>query len=1087
MNATTAATSAGSADGAASTSAGAAQTQAAPGNDGGHEALVQNIIRAVEQSSAVPLPENAGAESAETANGAHPAQNLVQHNVVTPVSRADIPAQSEHALAALVEAAGRDTNHQIHPPPPPPAHAYDHSSNVAGPSATYSGSGRPAPSQRSSILLGKRKAGHILTVDEKRQLVRETVLRHLRSQGSVYSAGGATGEEAESSRAVMTTVRCLHGTVAQKSYGSEKRFLCPPPVVRVSGALRYHVDNIMTLDLPTQSTPGGPTTVQPIELPSLSMNVISEDGSASYSEQYSGLDSAMHSRFRYLHVAGTGKSKSFRLQLNLLRPQRGKDGRPLAKQRKADGTTGVDLAAVAAAARKSQAEAGRYGSPLGEGGSSLHPGYHGLDNAMDDGTASPGTGVATGGSGGGGGGGGAVRSSVQVNLDHVAKLVPLEPWASFESAPVGIISKPSRKSAKVRNTSSNIISGSLIALYSRINSQTVRTKYMAVGSSQQHLVSLHGGWSAFRISLIARPPEASYASHDEDIITYGSVVILTDAATGCSTDPLVLCKVDRGKIYIPRNDDDDANYGADAGAEHGGGVGQSSGTNGASGSNRNLNDPNATIQEIAQRAAALAESSAAEMERAENGESSAAAAAAAAQQLSAEEQQRHDRIFAEAHAEALTAAGLQPSNCTSTTSAGIGSSSNPPPTARLSVRRTDEHNIFGAISQMQKVAFLRFEPRTDLGEPDDDDDPRFASLDPDFDKERYYLTAMDYDRFVKDDGSGTVHAKGREQEATIYPPAEDYTPTEHGINPAATMEAGPPGGDPPLVYAPPPPILNGQPTIPKRNEDDIDDSFGWTMVGISSFEFSFFEAYGQPTSEDDNTLPITPFPIITSMPLYDARSHTLTTTALNFYYYPEEHTGQPTLVPMEVWLGSLGPLQSRSKPRSDRTGGESEIMVNLPSLDEILETSREERQLGRQNAAAAVAAAAEAVAREAESKAGPIQAAAVAAAAAASALNGSGGPGEYGSGPSSSSGAAMPPPNAPGDATAHVPLYLPLLFVRGSDGTGYHSGRHIACEDIVSLMQTATQDTSAADALQNLAMHQPPGGPESETWSLRVV
>ncbi|KAJ2545254.1 hypothetical protein EV175_005823, partial [Coemansia sp. RSA 1933] len=53
-------------------------------------------------------------------------------------------------------------------------------------------------------------------------------------------------------------------------------------------------------------------------------------------------------------------------------------------------------------------------------------------------------------------------------------------YASLESDPVAIISKPSKKTAKARNQSTCIRAGSLISLFNRINSQTFRTKYLNV-------------------------------------------------------------------------------------------------------------------------------------------------------------------------------------------------------------------------------------------------------------------------------------------------------------------------------------------------------------------------------------------------------------------------------------------------------------------------------------------------------------------------------------------------------------------------------------------------------------------------------
>jgi recombining binding protein (suppressor of hairless) len=187
---------------------------------------------------------------------------------------------------------------------------------------------------------------------------------------------------------MMTTVICLHAAVAQKSYGSEKRFLCPPPVVHIEGPLAQ---------MRTQQ---------------LSMAVVSENGERSF-VQKSSLDSNMTASFKFLHVTGTAKAKSFQLSLDIAEPP------PPA----------------------------------------LTP----------DGTDPP----------------------------------PGRVWASFDSAPVTIISKPSKKTAKTRNIASCILAGGPVSLFNRINSQTVRTKYMTIDHAQ--LCASNVSWSAFNVNVVRKP------------------------------------------------------------------------------------------------------------------------------------------------------------------------------------------------------------------------------------------------------------------------------------------------------------------------------------------------------------------------------------------------------------------------------------------------------------------------------------------------------------------------------------------------------------------------------------------------------
>jgi recombining binding protein (suppressor of hairless) len=151
------------------------------------------------------------------------------------------------------------------------------------------------------------------------------------------------------------------------------------------------------------------------------------------------------------------------------------------------------------------------------------------------------------------------------------------PWASFESSQVAIISKPSKKTAKTRNMSSCILAGGPVSLFNRINSQTVRTKYMAV--EQGRLSASNSVWSAFNVSVVrsatesddspdqapaqlspsassARTTSASVRSYSSSVgarpVTYGSEIILTDALTGVASDPLIIRKVDKSRII---NDD----------------------------------------------------------------------------------------------------------------------------------------------------------------------------------------------------------------------------------------------------------------------------------------------------------------------------------------------------------------------------------------------------------------------------------------------------------------------------------------------------------------------------------------------------
>lgn len=144
-----------------------------------------------------------------------------------------------------------------------------------------------------------------------------------------------------------------------------------------------------------------------------------------------------------------------------------------------------------------------------------------------------------------------------------------EPFATFSSSPITLIAKPSKKTARTRTTISCIFEGTSICLYNRINSQTARTKYMAIdqsflegGEGEERLCARSNEWSAFTITILKRSDDfsaggswnkkAKEKAKDDDprTVTYGSDVILTDLITGVSSDRMIVRKVEKNKVLL---------------------------------------------------------------------------------------------------------------------------------------------------------------------------------------------------------------------------------------------------------------------------------------------------------------------------------------------------------------------------------------------------------------------------------------------------------------------------------------------------------------------------------------------------------
>jgi LAG1, DNA binding/Beta-trefoil DNA-binding domain len=304
--------------------------------------------------------------------------------------------------------------------------------NVASLLANHPNSYLP-PSPRMETVGMKRRQwsdAPFESQDDRAAKIRRCIREQIAGQHAKYpicDAPPSPPHTASVSNTRMTTITCLHAAVAQKSYGSEKRFLCPPPVVSIQ-------------------SPANAQTDKTLERPSVAMSVIcSEIGPDRTVGQRAILDETMTGSFKYLHVTGTAKAKQFQLR---------------------------------------------------------------------------------------------------VNVSHARHAN--EPYATFDTNPINIISKPSKKTAKARNVSSCILSNSPVSLFNRINSQTVRTKYMTVERSQ--LCAKNSNWSAFSITVVRLAGASNGRMPSNVPVSYGAEIILTDLETGVSSEPLIIRKVEKGRI-----------------------------------------------------------------------------------------------------------------------------------------------------------------------------------------------------------------------------------------------------------------------------------------------------------------------------------------------------------------------------------------------------------------------------------------------------------------------------------------------------------------------------------------------------------